>query len=112
MNVFARMIPTRRHVCGVLTVSALLLAQMQGLAAAAGTDPDAAALERALVPDTTPEQRYATARREAYGAFHQAQADCQGQPASERKACLREAQQQLDLDLKAALAARKQPAPE
>ena len=85
-------------------VAATLL-MFSGWASAQNYD---AALERGSRPDTTAEQRYQTAIREAGGGLKVALAECKDQ-AADRKACEREARQNYKSDMEYARNLRRNP---
>lgn len=87
------------------TMSAFLLAP--GMAWAIN---EAASLTRGAQPDTTAQQRYQSAIREAGGGLKVAKAECQQQPLQERKACLSEAQTRYKEDMAQAKAMLHNPA--
>lgn len=67
-----------------------------------------AALDRGSRPDTTPEQRYQTAIREAGGGLKLALSECR-QQASNRAACERQARQNYKEDMDLARELRRNP---
>lgn len=69
-----------------------------------------ASLERGARPDTTPEQRYQTAIREAGGGLKLSLADCRKLSAAERKACENQAHATYKQDMQKAREMRKNPA--
>ena len=84
----------------------LRLAMVCGLLAAASpavlAQPASAEdrlLERTAVPDTTPQQRYQTAIREAGGAYKQNLAACASLATAERTGCRREAKALHDREM-------------
>lgn len=77
-----------------------------GMVAAQNYD---ASLERGARADTTAEQRYQTAIREAGGGLKVAMAECRTMPASERKACASEAQSNYKKDMALAREMKKNP---
>lgn len=70
---------------------------------------EAASLARGAQPDTTAQQRYQSAIREAGGGLKVAKAECQQEPAQARKACLTEAQARYKEDMAQAKAMLKNP---
>jgi hypothetical protein len=86
----------RKHILAV----SLLVASMSGLTAFAGdaepTDKDVA---RWSTPDTTPQQRYETSKKEAIAAYQQALGDCRALSGKEKSECTREAKSSYEQDL-------------
>ena len=72
-------------------VSALALGGALSLPAAAQSQSDEASLARGAVPDTTPQQRYQSAIREAGGGLKVSLEECRAMPTAERKGCESEA---------------------
>ncbi|SNS36577.1 hypothetical protein SAMN06265795_102394 [Noviherbaspirillum humi] len=64
---------------------------------------------RQMVPDSTPQQRYNTSRKEAQAAYQEALAACRSMSAGERTSCMKEAKQNLQSDLAYAKDAMKNP---
>lgn len=60
---------------------------------------EAAELRAGAREDVTPQQKYRTAIREAGGAYKEAQRDCAGMGAMERRTCLREAKSTYERDM-------------
>ncbi len=85
-------------------VTATGLLCLAPLAWAAQPDGDHASLERGARPDTTAEQRYQSAIREAGGGLKAALAECRGQPASARPGCEEEARKRYQQDMSEARA--------
>ena len=83
-------------------------AHAQGHAPLRATE-DAAELARGATPDTTPQQRYNTAVREAYGARKNSLADCRTVPAAGRRDCQKHAQEQFQRDMAIANQLRSNP---
>lgn len=86
-------------------VCAATLFALSGFASAQNFD---AALDRGSRPDTTPEQRYQTAIREAGGGLKLALSECR-QQASNRAACERQARQNYQDDMSFARELRRNP---
>ena len=84
---------------------AATLLVLSGWASAQNYD---AALERGARPDTTPEQRYQTAIREAGGGLKVALEECR-QQAADRTACERQARQNYKNDMDFARELRRNP---
>lgn len=86
----------RKH---ILTLS-LLVASMSALSASAGdaeaTDKDVA---RWSTPDTTPQQRQETFRKEAIAAYEMALGDCRALSGKEKSECIKDAKANYEHDL-------------
>ena len=85
-------------------VSALALGGALSLPAAAQSQSDEASLARGAVPDTTPQQRYQSAIREAGGGLKVSLEECRAMPTAERKVCESEARARYQADMAAAKA--------
>lgn len=70
---------------------------------------DEASLVRGSVPDTTPQQRYQSAIREAGGGLKVSLEECRAMAASERKACESQARARYQSDMANAKAMLKDP---
>ena len=70
---------------------------------------EAVFLAKGAQPDTTAQQRYQSAIREAGGGLKVARAECQEQPTKARKACEAEAQARYKDDMAQAKAMLKNP---
>ena len=68
-----------------------------------------ASLERGARPDTTPQQRYQTAIREAGGGLKLSLADCRMQAVAQRKSCEGEARMRYKQDMEKAREMRNNP---
>ena len=68
-----------------------------------------ASLARGAVPDTTPQQRYQSAIREAGGGLKVSLEECRAMAAAERKACESQARVRYQADMAAAKALLKDP---
>ena len=68
-----------------------------------------ASLARGAVPDTTPQQRYQSAIREAGGGLKVSLEECRTMAAAERKACESQARARHQADMAAAKALLKDP---
>ena len=68
-----------------------------------------ASLERGARPDTTPEQRYQTAIREAGGGLKLSLNECRSQAVAERKACEATARANYKRDMEKARELRRNP---
>ena len=78
------------------------LALGAGLAAAQAGDD--ASLARGAVPDTTPQQRYQTAIREAGGGLKVSLEECRAMAAPERRSCESQARERYQADMATARA--------
>ena len=85
---------------GLLALPTGALAQSQG---------GEASLARGAVPDTTPQQRYQSAIREAGGGLKVSLEECRTMAAAERKACESQARARYQADMAAAKALLKDP---
>ena len=90
---------TRRLLRGA---SVAALALRAGLAAAQAGDD--ASLARGAVPDTTPQQRYQTAIREAGGGLKVSLEECRAMAAPERRSCESQARARYQADMATARA--------
>ena len=70
---------------------------------------DEVSLARGAVPDTTPQQRYQSAIREAGGGLKVSLEECRAMAAAERKACESQARARYQADMAAAKALLKDP---
>ncbi len=86
------------------SLAALFLAPGLGLA-----QNYEASLERGARPDTTPEQRYQTAIREAGGGLKLSLGECRSHAAAQRKACEAEARASYKQDMQKARELRRNP---
>ena len=93
-------------VAAALTVGTLALHPGHALAQ---TKDDEASLARGAVPDTTPQQRYQSAIREAGGGLKVSLEECRAMAAAERKACESQARARYQADMAAAKALLKDP---
>lgn len=98
------MISKPAYPCLALVATAALLV----LSSAASAQSDEASLERGARADTTAEQRYQTAVREAGGGLKVALSECKIQ-AAERKACEAQARQNHKRDMEYARNLRRNP---
>ena len=85
---------------GLLALPTGAMAQSQG---------GEASLARGAVPDTTPQQRYQSAIREAGGGLKVSLEECRTMAAAERKACESQARARYQADMAAAKALLKDP---
>jgi hypothetical protein len=78
----------------------LLVASMSALSASAAA-PDATEKDEArwTTPDTTPQQRYETAKKEANAAYQMVLGDCRALSGKEKSDCTKEAKTNYDHDL-------------
>ena len=90
-------------------VCASLLAPFLLAPLAASAQNYDASLERGAKPDTTPQQRYQTAIREAGGGLKLSLAECRTQAATARKACETEARMRYKEDMEKAREMRNNP---
>jgi hypothetical protein len=86
---------------GVLA-AALLAAAVPSVALAQADMGAQKELGRGAMPDTTPQQRYNSAIREAGGGMKVGLAECKAMPAGERKGCEREVRERYQADMAAA----------
>lgn len=70
---------------------------------------DEASLARGAVPDTTPQQRYQTAIREAGGGLKVSLEECRAMGSPERKACEAQARSRYQADMATAKAMLRDP---
>ena len=85
---------------GALSVPTTAVAQQAG---------DEASLARGAVPDTTPQQRYQTAIREAGGGLKVSLAECREMASADRKRCESEARGRYQADMAKARAMLRDP---
>jgi len=85
---------------GLLALPTGAMAQSQG---------GEASLARGAVPDTTPQQRYQSAIREAGGGLKVSLEECRTMAAAERKACESQARARYQADMAAAKTLLKDP---
>jgi hypothetical protein len=76
---------------------------------AAAQAGDEASLARGAVPDTTPQQRYQTAIREAGGGLKVSLAECREMASADRKSCESQARSRYQADMAKARAMLKDP---
>src|SRR5882724_5967284 len=78
----------------------LFIASLAALPASAGdavpTPKDEARWD---TPDTTPQQRYDTAKKEAMGGYQQALSDCKALSGAEKSDCTKEAKANFERDM-------------
>ena len=84
-----------------------MLAVYPGHASAQANDE--ASLARGAVPDTTPQQRYQTAIREAGGGLKVSLEECRAMGSPERKACEAQARSRYQADMATAKAMLRDP---
>jgi hypothetical protein len=82
--------------------AALVAVAVPGVALAQSEMNAEKELGRGAVPDTTPQQRYNSAIREAGGGMKVGMAECKALPASERKGCEQEVRERYKADMAAA----------
>jgi hypothetical protein len=85
-------------------VAAMALGGVLSFPTAAQAQSDEASLARGAVPDTTPQQRYQSAIREAGGGLKVSLEECRAMPTAERKRCESEARARYQADMAAAKA--------
>ena len=76
---------------------------------AAAQNGDEASLARGAVPDTTPQQRYQTAIREAGGGLKVSLEECRTMAAAERRSCESQARARYQADMATAKAMLRDP---
>ncbi len=90
--------------------AALALAGTLALpATAAAQNSDEASLARGAAPDTTPQQRYQTAIREAGGGLKVSLEECRTMAGAERKSCESQARARYQADMATAKAMSSNP---
>ena len=72
---------------------------LAGPGTALAQNDDEASLARGAVPDTTPQQRYQSAIREAGGGLKVSLAECRAMAAADRKACESQARARYQADM-------------
>ena len=77
---------------------------LAGPGTALAQNDDEASLARGAVPDTTPQQRYQSAIREAGGGLKVSLAECRAMAAADRKACESQARARYQADMEQAKA--------
>ena len=85
----------------------LLLAAALALGSAWAQTGEEASLARGAVPDTTPQQRYQTAIREAGGGLKVSLEECRSMAVAERKSCEAQARSRYQADMANARAIRR-----
>ena len=85
-------------------VAALALGGVLSFPVSAQAQSDEASLARGAVPDTTPQQRYQSAIREAGGGLKVSLEECRSMPTAARKRCESEARARYQSDMAAAKA--------
>lgn len=88
---------------------AMALGTLLTLPTGAMAQNDDASLMRGSVPDTTPQQRYQTAIREAGGGLKVSLEECRAMAAAERRGCESQARMRYQSDMAAAKAFLKDP---
>lgn len=91
-------------VAAALAVGGILATHTSSLA-----QSDEASLARGAEPDTTPQQRYQSAIREAGGGLKVSLEECRSMPAPERKSCESQARSRYQADMSAARAMLRDP---
>lgn len=87
---------------GAAFAAACALGGLLALPAGALAQGDEASLARGAVPDTTPQQRYQSAIREAGGGLKVSLEECRTMAAAERKGCESQARARYQADMAAA----------
>jgi len=95
---------------GAQLAVAMALGSMLALPTSAMAQNDDASLARGAMPDTTPQQRYQSAIREAGGGLKVSLEECRAMVAAQRKGCESEARARYQSDMTAAKALLKDPA--
>lgn len=83
----------------VALAGALAFFSFAGITATANAQTDEASLARGAQPDTTPQQRYQSAIREAGGGLKVSLQECKGLEASGRKSCEGQARSRYKQDM-------------
>ena len=94
--------------CGLLAAAAWVVAGVFS-APAFAQGGEAASLARGAVPDTTAQQRYQSAIREAGGGLKVSLEECRAMAAADRKACESQARARYQADMAAAKALLQDP---
>lgn len=94
---------------GAALAAACALGSLLALPTGALAQGDEASLARGGVPDTTPQQRYQSAIREAGGGLKISLEECRTMAAAERKGCESQARVRYQADMAAAKALLKDP---
>ena len=94
---------------GAALAAACALGSLLALPTGALAQGDEASLARGAVPDTTPQQRYQSAIREAGGGLKISLEECRTMEAVERKGCESQARARYKADMAAAKALLKDP---
>ncbi|MBV7426740.1 MULTISPECIES: hypothetical protein [unclassified Acidovorax] len=84
-------------------------AALAGPTTAAAQSSDEASLSRGAVPDTTPQQRYQTAIREAGGGLKVSLEECRAMPSADRRSCESQARATYQADMAKAKAMLRDP---
>lgn len=94
---------------GAAFAAACALGGLLALPTGALAQGDEASLARGAVPDTTPQQRYHSAIREAGGGLKVSLEECRAMAAADRKACESQARARYQAEMAAAKALLKDP---
>lgn len=94
---------------GAAFTAACALGGLLSLPTGALAQGDEASLARGAVPDTTPQQRYQSAIREAGGGLKVSLEECRAMAAADRKACESQARARYQADMAAAKTLLKDP---
>lgn len=89
--------------------AALLLIGLTAAPTVAWAQSDEASLARGAVPDTTPQQRYQTALREAGGGLKVSLQECRAMASPDRKGCESQARSRYQADMAMAKALLRDP---
>jgi hypothetical protein len=90
-------------------VAALALGAALAGPTTAAAQSDEASLSRGAVPDTTPQQRYQTAIREAGGGLKVSLEECRTMPSADRRSCESQARARYQADMAKAKAMLRDP---
>lgn len=93
----------------LLLAAAIALGGVVGAPSAAWAQSEEASLARGAVPDTTPQQRYQTAIREAGGGLKVSLEECRAMSSAERRGCEAQARSRYQADMAAAKAMLRDP---
>jgi hypothetical protein len=90
-------------------VAALALGAALAGPTTAAAQSDETSLSRGAVPDTTPQQRYQTAIREAGGGLKVSLEECRTMPSADRRSCESQARARYQADMAKAKAMLRDP---
>ncbi|MFN4118257.1 hypothetical protein [Acidovorax sp.] len=97
------------HRSRLIFAAALTLGGILQMPAPALAQSDEASLQRGAEPDTTPQQRYQSAIREAGGGLKVSLQECAAMAAAERRSCEAQARSRYNVDMAAAKAMLRDP---